>query len=404
LFLWKATRKADVSTRIWFVALAALGFSSAAGLSVFVTFAFGVFIFTWVIYLLFRGKIAAAVLHGAAGVLALLLSIDYIRDILGSGTSIGGSSGASGHFVAFALREIPFVFDFHSNFANFCVWALLISIVLSVELGVYLLIGLAQASRDWRRRRTLSEAQKALWVMAGSSLVMVLFVRSTVLKSNDLGWRSAMLLQFVLLLWAAVYLADRFSTHREAPARGWSDQQMLGALLYTLLAIGGASALYGLGIVRVYPLLSDRYHWTDFIDVASGDDAFAVRSAYADLDRATPASAVVQYNPDSKLINQMLVYSRYQQAAGDTSCNTNFGGSMAECAPLQAGLQVIFDPHAGDNISKAEVDKICQSLHIDVLLVNARDPVWNRKDSWVWQDTPIIQNDAFRVYRCGSVP
>ena len=402
LFLWKATRNVDVSNRIWLIALAAFGFSSAAGLSVFVTFAFGAFIFAWVVYLLLRGKVSAVVLHGAAGALALLLSIGYIRDLLGPGKIGGESSGASGHFVAFALREIPFVFDFHSNLANFSVWALLAFMVLSLELGVYLLIGLAQASHDWRQWKTLSEAQKAFWVMAGSSLVMVLFVRSTVLRSNDLGWRSAMVLQFVLLLWAAVYLTNRFSTHREAPARGWSDEQMLGAMLYVLLAIGVASTVYGMAILRVYPLLSDRHHWTDFIDVASGEDAFAVRSAYADLDRVTPGNAIVQFNPDGKLINQMLVYSRYQQAAGDTGCNTTFGGLLAECAPLQAGLQAIFDPGAGDNSSKAEIDKICQSLHINVLLVNYRDPVWNRKDSWVWQETPMIQNEFVRIYRCGG--
>ena len=35
-----------------------------------------------------------------------------------------------------------------------------------------MVIGLIQANRDWRRWRTLSEAQKALWFMGGSSLVI----------------------------------------------------------------------------------------------------------------------------------------------------------------------------------------------------------------------------------------
>jgi len=404
LFLWKATCKGDSSTRIWFIALAALGFSSAAGLSVYVTFSFAGFILTWVAYLLMRGKISAAVIHGAAGALALLLSIGYIRDLLGPGSNANGSSGASGHFVAFALRQLPFVFDFHNKLANFSLWVLLALLILSVELGIYMLIGLIQANRDWRRWRTLSEAQKALWVMGGSSLVMIMFVRSTVIGANDLAWRGAMVLQFVLLLWAAIYLTNRFSAHREAPARGLSDQQLFDATLYLLLAIGGASILYQLGMLRVYTLLSDRYHWTDFMQLANGDETFALRSAYAELDRVVPANAVVQYNPDSKLTTSMLIYSRYQQAAGDPGCITPFGGSAAECAPVQAGLQAIFDPPAGDKSSKADVDKICQSLHVSVLLVNSLDPVWNRRDSWVWQDTPMIQNEFVRVYRCGSGP
>jgi hypothetical protein len=135
--------------------------------------------------------------------------------------------------------------------------------------------------------------------------------------------------------------------------------------------------------------------------LANGDDTFALRSAYAELDRVAPANAVVQYNPDSKLTTPMLIYSRYQLAAGDPGCLAPFGGSAAECAQVQAGLQAIFDPPAAGS-SKADVDKTCQSLHINVLLVNALDPIWNRRDSWVWQDTPIIQNEFVRVYKCGS--
>ena len=213
-----------------------------------------------------------------------------------------------------------------------------------------------------------------------------------------------MVLQFVLLLWAAVYLTNRVSTRREAPAKGWSDEQMLGAMLYTLMAIGVVSTVYQLSILRVYPLLSDRHNWTDFIDIANGDDAFAVRSAFADLDRVASANAVVQFNPDGKLINQMMVYSRYQVAAGDTTCNTTFGGSADDCAPLQAGLKTIFDPHANDNSPEVEINNICQALHIDVLVVNAHDSIWNRKDSWVWQVAPIIQNDGVRIYKCGRKP
>jgi hypothetical protein len=170
-----------------------------------------------------------------------------------------------------------------------------------------------------------------------------------------------------------------------------------------LLVIGGASSLYQLSMLRVYTFLSERYHWTDFMQLANGGDAYFLRRAYAELDHVVPSNAVVQYNPDTQLSTPMLIYSRYQQAdAGGSNCLTEFGGSMAQCPATQVGLKAIFDPQLGDKSSKAEVDEICQSLHINVLLVNALDPVWNRKDSWVWQDTPIIQNEFVRVYGCGS--
>jgi hypothetical protein len=402
LFLWKAATKGEVSKRIWLVILAAFGFSSAAGLSVYVTFTFGSFILVWVVYLLLRGRVLAVVLHGAAGALAFVLSIGYIRDLLGPGTNESASGGSSSHFVALALRQLPFAIDYHDHLVNFCVWALLAFLLLFFELGVYMVVGLRQAGRDWRQWRSLSEAQKALWLMGGSTLFVIMCIRSTVIGANDLSWRGALVLQFVLLLWAAIYLADRLTTRRP-PVRGLTDQKLFDATLVMLLVIGGASSLYQLSMLRVYTFLSERYHWTDFMQLANGDDAYSLRSAYAELDRVLPSNAVVQFNPDTQLSTPMLIYSRYQQAdAGGSSCLTEFGGSMAQCPAAQVGLKAIFDPRLSDKSSKAEVDEICQSLHINVLLVNALDPVWNRKDSWVWQDTPIIQNEFVRIYGCGS--
>jgi hypothetical protein len=401
LFLWKAIDNPHKSTRIWLIVLAALGFSSAAGLSVYVTVAFAFFILAWVAYLLLRGRLFAVALHGIAGILALLFSVGYIRDLLGSGTSDSGSSSSSGHFLAFGLRQLPFVIDFHNRMAGFGIWVIVAFVVLFIELGIYMVVGLIQANHDWRGWRTLPEAQKALWFMGGSTLVVIMYIRSTVIGANDLGFRGAMVLQFVLLLWAAMYLADRFTAHRP-PAKGLTDDKLLSAILILLLSVGVASSLYQLGMLRVYAFLRERHDWTDIMQLANGRETYALRTTYAELDRTVPANAVVQYYPESKLTTSMLVYSRYQQAAGDSGCIATFGGTAAECAQVQAGLTAIFDPHSGGNISKTQVDKICQSLHIDVLLVNALDPIWNAKDSWVWQSTPIIQNDFVRVYKCGS--
>jgi hypothetical protein len=264
-------------------------------------------------------------------------------------------------------------------------------------------VGLIQAGHDWRRWRTLSEAQKSLWFMAGSSLVVIMCFRSTVITTNDLAFRAAMVLQFVLLLWAAVYLATRIATRREPPTMRLPFHRLLDASLMLLLAVGGASSLYQLFMLRVYTLLDDRYKWTNPLQMANGHDAFFIRSAYAELDRVVPAAAIVQYNPATKLAAHMLVYSRYQQVdAGGSDCSTEFGGSLAQCATVQAGLQAIFDPHTGENSSKAKIDKVCRTLHVNVLVINALDPVWKRGDSWVWQDTPVIQNEFVRMYRCGG--
>jgi hypothetical protein len=411
LFLWTSIFTKERSTRIWLFLFAAAGFSSGAGLSVYVTLTFGVFILAWVIYLLARGRILVAGLHAGAGALALLLSIGYIDDLLGPGTS--GGRGTSAHFLAFARRQLPLdtnalagILGFHSYLADMCFWVLIALFVLFLELGPYMLVGLIQADRDWRRRRTLPEEQKSLWFMAGSSLAIAMSVRSTVIGTNDLAYRGAMILQFVLLLWAACFLAELIVSHRESQATGLVTRKFVTASLIALLAVGGASSLYQLCMLRVYTLLSDEHAWKNDLNMASGRNAFFVRSAYAQLDRIVPADSVVQYNPESSLINQMLIYSRYQQAdASSPGCMTVFGGSLTQCATAEDGLQTIFDPssRAGYNPPKAEVDRVCRALRIDVLVVNALDPVWERADSWVWQDTPVVQNEFVRIYRCGSI-
>ena len=60
------------------------------------------------------------------------------------------------------------------------------------------------------------------------------------------------------------------------------------------------------------------------------------------------------------------------------------------------------NPVRGDVLTGADVAQVCRSLKVDVLLVNARDPVWNNPDSWVWKTKPSIQNDFVRIYQCGS--
>ena len=86
LFLWKAVYGREWLTRLWPLAFAAIGFSSAAGLSVYVTLTFGSFVLAWMLYLLLRGSVLAATLHAAVGASALLLSIGFIGDLLGPGT------------------------------------------------------------------------------------------------------------------------------------------------------------------------------------------------------------------------------------------------------------------------------------------------------------------------------
>jgi hypothetical protein len=221
----------------------------------------------------------------------------------------------------------------------------------------------------------------------------MLFLRSTAIATNDLGHRSALVLQFVLLLWAAIYLAEK----------GLKSRSFLSVTLIGLIVLGGASSLYQLCMLRAYPILAERHGWRSELMMGTGREVFLVRSAYAELDRIVPSDTVVQYNPESDQRLQMLIYSRYQQVdASFPDCSIAFGGSLSACLGIQDRLRAIYDPGPTESPTRADVNRVCAALRIQTLVVNGRDPVWSRPDSWMSQDSPIVQNDYVRIYKCGG--
>jgi hypothetical protein len=410
LLLWKAVGADKHTARIWLVIVSAMAFSSAAGLSVYVTLTFALFALAWVFYLLVQKRFIAALLHCAAGLLAILISSGYLSDLRGHGTAQGTGTTS---FVEFSLRKLPVLFapfttvlGRGNRFAEAGLYILLLILTLFLEFGVYYAVGVFQLKHDWKKRNEIPEAQKCLWFMAAATLVVMVFLRSTVIGANDLAWRGSLVLQFVLLLWAAVYLADRVVLRQQrdtSAARGWKGRIALSTAFAVLILLGAASSLYQLFMLRSYAYLGEKYRWENMILRSTGAETFLIRNAYAELDRIIPANSIVQYNPENKLTTQLDIYSRYQVAdAFSPGCATAFGGNLEDCHILDAGLKRIFDPDPGDNLTGSDVANVCRSLKIDALLVNALDPIWNKQESWVWHTTPSVKNDFVRVYRFGS--
>ena len=156
-------------------------------------------------------------------------------------------------------------------------------------------------------------------------------------------------------------------------------------------------------MLRIYPTLLEKFHWENSLLLPPGAEAYSIRNAYADLNRSTPLSAIVQYNPESKSANQFEVYSRYQAVDGFApGCATTFGGSSDDCRIIEDQLREIFNPGPGVNPNQKDVRRTCQNLKIDLVVVNANDPIWKVPGSWIWQTAPMIQNDFVRIYQCNS--
>jgi hypothetical protein len=404
LLLWTAVSTNRNAYRISLIGAAAICFSSAVGLSVYVTLTFAFFSLTWVVYLLISRKFLAASIYLAAGFVAVLMSVAYLHDLLGQ-NSTGGAGTNS--FLAFKFRELPGLFapfpevlGQHSWVVGLVLHILLIALTLFLELGIYFAVGVFQWKQDWKQRGKIDEAQRCLWLMVLATLTVITFFRSTVIESNDLAWRGSMILQFVLLLWTAVYLTDRVTQNSYRP---WRFKLSLGRPIATLILIGGLSSAYQLFFLRTFNMFNDSGDWQHELGMSSGAEAIRIRETYHQLDQIASADDIAQFNPEGLINLQFLVYSRYQLVdAFSSDCGIAFGGSLEQCRQLGMQLKRIYNPAHGDQTTGGELFNLCNSMKINWLMVDARDPVWIEPGSWVWQKSPAISNDFVRVYRCNA--
>jgi len=410
LFIWKATDSTTKRQRIFLLSFGAIGFASAAGLSVLVTFAFAAFVIFWIGFLLLHRRFRDAIQYALAGGASVCLSVFYLSDLLGLKTSASGHGDGSPFSLAlrklpYALSDVPSVIGQNSILAVAATHLLLVFIVLFLELGVYFVIGFYRAERDWKRRKTISDADKALWTMALSALFVMLFLRSTFIQGNDLGVRGALLLQFVLLLWTAAFLSG------DAPSTEGVGVKQSGMLfrvtLVGLIAVGAAGSLYQLWTLRTFAYFNEKYSWQSslqgFGQIPTGRKSFQIRDAYAALDRVTDHRSIVQFNPESDLRLYLLQYSRYQAVdAFYPDCAIAFGGTLSDCHRVEPSVKSIFDPNLGYSPSMSDVEGICQRLGIKVLVVTSTDPIWTNAASWMWQARPFVSNDFVRMYYCDA--
>ncbi len=332
------------------------------------------------------------------------MSVAYLHDLLGQ-NSTGGAGTNS--FLAFKFRELPGLFapfpevlGQHSWVVGLVLHILLIALTLFLELGIYFAVGVFQWKQDWKQRGKIDEAQRCLWLMVLATLTVITFFRSTVIESNDLAWRGSMILQFVLLLWTAVYLTDRVTQNSYRP---WRFKLSLGRPIATLILIGGLSSAYQLFFLRTFNMFNDSGDWQHELGMSSGAEAIRIRETYHQLDQIASADDIAQFNPEGLINLQFLVYSRYQLVdAFSSDCGIAFGGSLEQCRQLGMQLKRIYNPAHGDQTTGGELFNLCNSMKINWLMVDARDPVWIEPGSWVWQKSPAISNDFVRVYRCNA--
>jgi hypothetical protein len=389
---------ANSRARIWAALLAGVAFSSAAGLSVYVTFVFCIFAALWALATLAAKRPNEFFTYVGAGIFSLLLALPYLHDLQGPST-------AGSRFVFLQFRDYPGVQQWlrHEGVNSAIALRLFqlstLLIVYFLEFGVYFLVGWCCLRREMRNHWKIPRRQHAAWVMFSISLLIVSEVASNSTGVNDLGFRGMLVVQFVLLLWAAPIISELFMpAGRSRLGLAWKI-----ALSVSLL-IGAMGTLTQLALLRFYEPIVDAgksQRTEEWMGPSPnlGRHTFRIRQSIEQLKRETPHSSVLQYNPRGADVFLFHLYSDRQTAAGDDSCGATFGGDPQKCEQAIPYIDAAFNsPNAARTWN---MDQFCNAYQINLLVATNADPVWKDTGSWVWTRSPLLANDTLRAFQCG---
>ncbi|HEV2202228.1 MAG TPA: hypothetical protein VGR73_20610 [Bryobacteraceae bacterium] len=377
---------------------AGLCFASAVGLSVYVTFTFAVFLTIWGMLVLVRGSGRERVAWLAAGIVAVMAALPYLR-------ATGRAGGAGGRFLMTTVRAFtPFelvlpVFGWTWNqiaVANL----LVLPLNYFLETGVWFALAIVWWKRAWRRRGHVGEAELAALSMFAVSVLVGTFLRSGVITNNDLGWRSLLIGQMILVVWSIAPLRAwwRLRSGSSAGLRRWRRRMSV------LVALGLASTAYEILDLRFYlPLTALRVvpqpAWFSY-DPEPGRRAFDAREVFEKVAQSLPQDTILQSNPAGTGIFYGL-YAMRQTAGVDLVCGSTFGGNTEDCPRMRAQLIPLFNEPAATRA--ADVDRICDAWGINVLIAEDDDPIFADRAAWPWRRPTVAERERVRAVQCGGL-
>jgi hypothetical protein len=395
----------------------ALALASAFGLSIYVTFAFFLVMLVWALWqVAIERTPRPALLLAAGGAASIPLLIPYLRELTHTDSKMQGGAP-----FAFAVRRTfpadglissnlfhPFA-SAHPHVAMNLARLLLLTPGYAIELGFYFAVLFIYMVPAWRGRAPLSSAQRSLLVIAAATLPFMSFLRSSVLTLNDFGFRSALLLQFPLLLLGSEALTrwNLDDLHRNSSVISTSVRQTtprwlrsIAALALVVGAIGTVSQ--ALWFRFIIPLVETGHMRAP----KSGDtgnlshNAWISAIGYAQLDAAIARDAVVQFNPthqDAYWITADLLDVDHQTVVFTNSqgCGSELGGDSSGCPTMAAAVNSLFN-----GASAEQARATCHELGIQYLVARVYDPAWKNRSGWVWMLAPLVSDEEFRVLDC----
>jgi len=379
-----------------------IAFASAVGLSFWTMFVFAFFWVLWII-VLFLKKADSKVLWMMiiAAILGLILVAPFLIGIMQSGNSSGeGLVPVKLYVRPFVINKfISFLPQWIVNIINF----LFLPINYLFELGFYFAIAILwfqERKAEWRDNPYF--VAEVLLII--TVVLLLSFIRSTIIVINDLGIRGWLFGQFVLVIWAVDVLEKQTKKYKilsPAMFNLFKGSRWLGAVMYLMLAAGLFTTSLEVISIRLWPILIDLgvagFPTGLSLDNQLGRRTYDARLAYQFIAESVPEDIIVQYNPIIFLDRPSGLYGNHQMALADY---TAYGIAIEEFQSRVEKISAIFQE---DNYSDwSEIDKLCHQYYVDVLVFNDTDPIWQNMDILIPQRTALYKNQFYAVFSCGN--
>lgn len=387
MMLAHSAREKSTVKQFIIMTVAGFGLASALGLSMYVTFVFVIFWGFWLIAILIqktdRGLILPMVF---SGVVAILLASPFIIGLFQSG------AGGAGQFpITFEVRSFLQLESFVKDWpliARSLVMLVVLPINYLFELGFFFMAGLY-----WFKIKNKETLYFNFFYLAEMLLLAAAFfigscLRSTLITSNDLGWRAWLPGQFILLIWGVDVLTSLVFTHQPVASLAGEARKNRNLLLI-FFSIGMLTSVTDAVLLRAaWPVMTGA-------DVTR--KYYSARLAYDYLRDYIPANVVTQNNPLNFIDRPSGLYGTHQMVISD---RTSYGVPIDIFNDLSGEVGKLF---AAKNMTDWKaVDQICQEYLIDVLIIEDSDLIWDSVPLLTMQRPPLYKNIHYAIFTCGK--
>jgi len=388
MMLIHSARGKSTSKQFIILTIAGFGFASALGLSIYVTLVFVVLWGIWFITIFFqktgRNLLLPMII---AGIVAILLAGPFLTGLF----QIGGSGDSGQLPIVFEIRTFlqleSFVKEW-SPVARSLIMLAVLPINYLFELGFFFMAGLYWIKIKDKKTFRSNPFYLAEILMLTVVLLIGSCLRSTLITSNDLGWRAWLPGQFILLIWGVDVLENLVFTSKPVSSTPREAKKNRNLLL-VFLSIGILTSVMDAVLLRTaWPVMTGA-------DVT--EKYYSARLAYDYLRDNIPANIITQNNPLNYVDRPSGLYGTHQMVIAD---RTSYGVSSDDFNKLAEEIGLIF---RSENVKDWQfIDHTCQKYSIDILIIEDTDLIWNSIPALKVQRPPLYENTHYALFACGD--